>query len=176
MKIDSVTCFWQQLFYSIELNSTSEIKPSLSVATVVVQYSKLLQPFLSLDTTILLLWWGRVLHHETKHGTEVWRFNRYFINNNNNNKKKMKINIIINNNINIDNVNNNNSNEDLDSLPMTEPQYRFWNSMLVVIRKLLHFALLHYAFEKLLQFALKYYYILRWTFYYILRQCYYILS
>ena len=33
------------------------------------------------------------------------------------------LNIII--NINIDNDNNNNSNEDLDSLPMTEPQYRF---------------------------------------------------
>ena len=55
------------------------------------------------------------------------------------------------------------------------PQYRFWNSMHVVIRKLLHFALLHYALEKLLQFALKDYYILRWKFYYILRQCYYIL-
>ena len=66
--------------------------------------------------------------------------------------------------------------EDLNSLlPMTEPQYRFWNSMHVVIRKLLHFALLHYALEKLLQFALKDYYILRWKFYYILRQCYYIL-
>ena len=65
--------------------------------------------------------------------------------------------------------------EDLDSLPMTEQQYRFWNSMHVVIRKLLHFALLHYALEKLLQFALKDYYILRWKFYYILRQCYYIL-
>ena len=50
---------------------------------------------------------------------------------------------------------------------MTEPQKRFRNSMLVVIRKLLHFALLHYALEKLLQFALKDYY--------ILRQCYYIL-
>ena len=55
--------------------------------------------------------------------------------------------------------------EDLNSLlPMTEPQYRFWNSMHVVIRKLLHFALLHYALEKLLQFALKDYYILRWKF------------
>ena len=101
MKIDSITCFWQQLFYSTELNSTSEIKPSLSVATVVVQYSKLLQPFLSLHTTILLLCWGRVLHHETKHSTEVTRFNRYFINNNKKKKKKekekkkMKINIII---------------------------------------------------------------------------------
>ena len=52
---------------------------------------------------------------------------------------------------------------------MTEQQYRFWNSMHVVIRKLLHFALLHYALEKLLQFALKDYYILRWKFYYILR-------
>ena len=65
--------------------------------------------------------------------------------------------------------------EDLDSLPMIEPQYRFWNSKHVVIQKSLHFALLHYALEKLLQFALKDYYILRWTFYYILRQCYYIL-
>ena len=62
--------------------------------------------------------------------------------------------------------------EDLNSLrPITEQQYRFWNSIHVVIRKLLHFAL-----EKLLQFALKDYYILRWKFYYILRQCYYILS
>ena len=120
-------------FYSTELNSTSEIKPSLSVATVVVQYSKLLQPFLSRHTTNLLLCWGRVLRHETKHSTEVTRFNRYFINNNKKKKKKkkenekknlMKIHIIINNNINIDNDNNNNSNEDLDSLPMTEPQYR----------------------------------------------------
>ena len=41
-------------------------------------------------------------------------------------------------------------------LVMTEPQYRFWNSMHVVILKLLHFALLHYALEKLLQFALKF--------------------
>ena len=82
----------------------------------------------------LLLCWGRVLRHETKHSTEVTRFNRYFINNNNKKKKKkkekekknlMKIHIIINNNINIDNDNNNNSNEDLDSLPKTEPQYRF---------------------------------------------------
>ena len=39
-------------------------------------------------------------------------------------------------------------------LPMTERQYRFCNSVHVVIRKLLHFALLHYALEKLLQFAL----------------------
>ena len=58
---------------------------------------------------------------------------------------------------------------------MTEQQYWFWNSMQVVIRKLLHFALLHYALETLLQFALKYYYILRRKFYYNLRQCYYIL-
>ena len=66
--------------------------------------------------------------------------------------------------------------EDLNSLiPMTEQQYRFWNSMHVVIRKLLHFALLHYALEKLLLFALKDYYILNWKFYNILRQCYYIL-
>ena len=47
--------------------------------------------------------------------------------------------------------------------------------MHVVILKLLHFALLHYALEKLLQFALKDYYILRCKFSYILRQCYYIL-
>ena len=68
-----------------------------------------------------------------------------------------KINIITIININIDNNNNNNnnSNEDLDQLLITEPQYRFWNSMHVVILKLLHFALLHYASEKLLQFALK---------------------
>ena len=122
-----------------------------------------------------------MLRHETKHSTEVTRFNRYFINNNNKKKKKkkkkkekekknlMKIHIIINNNINIDNDNNNNSNEALDSLPITEPQYRFWNSKHVFIRKLLHFALLHNALEKLLQFVLKGYYILRWTFYYILR-------
>ena len=96
-----------------------------------VQYSKLLQPFLSRHTTNLLLCWGRVLRHETKHSTEVTGFNRYFINKKKKKKKKekekkkMKINIIINNNINIDNDNNNNSNEDLDSLPMTEPQYRF---------------------------------------------------
>ena len=44
-----------------------------------------------------------------------------------------------------------------------------------LFRKLLHFALLHYALEKLFQFASKDYYILRWKFYYILRQCYYIL-
>ena len=43
--------------------------------------------------------------------------------------------------------------EDLDSLPMAEPQYRFWNSKHVVIRKLLHFALLHYALNILLHFA-----------------------
>ena len=42
-----------------------------------------------------------------------------------------------------------------------------------LFRKLLHFALLHYALEKLFQFALKDYYIFRWKFYYILRQCYY---
>jgi len=99
----------------------------------VVQYSKLLQPFLSRHTTNLLLCWGRVLRHETKHSTEVTRFSRYFINNNKKKKKKekkkekekekekknlMKIHVIINNNINIDN-DNNNSNEDLDSLPTT---------------------------------------------------------
>ena len=99
------------------------------------------------------------------------RFNSYFINNNNKKKKKKEkkkqkidIIIIIIININIDNDNNNNSNEDLDSLPMTEPQYRFWNSVHVVIRKLIH-----YALEKLLQFALKDYYILR-QYYYILRR------
>ena len=84
-----------------------------------------------------------MLRHETKPSTEVTRFNRYFINNNNKKKKekekeKMKINIIIINYININN-DNNNSTEDLDSLPMTEPQYRFSNSKHVVIRELLHF-------------------------------------
>ena len=107
-KVDSITCFQQQLFYLTELNSTPEIKASLSVATVVVQYSKLLRPFLSRNATLLLL------------STEVTRrFNRYFINNNNNNK----INIITITNININN--NNNSHEDLDQLLITEPQYRF---------------------------------------------------
>ena len=80
-----------------------------------------------------------MLRHATKHSTEVTRFNRYFINKKKKKKeekekKKMKINIIIINNI--DNDNNDNSNEDLDSLPMTEPQYRFCNSKHVVIRKL----------------------------------------
>ena len=70
----------------------------------------------------------------------TWHFNPYFINNNNN--KKINIIIII-NDINIDN--NNNSNEDLDQLLITEPQYRFWNSMHVIMRKLLHFVLLLYA-------------------------------
>ena len=46
LEVVSITCFRQQLFYLTDLNSTPEIKPSLSVATVVVQYSKLLQPFL----------------------------------------------------------------------------------------------------------------------------------
>ena len=77
-----------------------------------VQYSKLLQPFLSRHTTILLLCWGRMLRQETKHSTEVTRFNRYVINNKKKKKekekKKMKINIVIINNINIDNDNNNN--------------------------------------------------------------------
>ena len=70
LKVDSITCFRQQLFYLTELNSTPEIKPSLSVATVVVQYSKLLQPFLSRHATLLLPCWGRVLRDETKHGCE----------------------------------------------------------------------------------------------------------
>ena len=70
LKVDSITCFRQQLFYLTELNSTSEIKPSLSVATVVIQGSKLLQPFLSRHATLLLLCWGRVLRDETKHGCE----------------------------------------------------------------------------------------------------------
>ena len=70
LKVDSITCFRQQLFYLTELNSTSEIKPSLSVATVVVQYSKLLQPFLSRHAMLLLLCWGRVLRDETKHGCD----------------------------------------------------------------------------------------------------------
>ena len=139
LKVDSITCFRQQLFYLTELNSTPEIKPSLSVVTVVVQYSKLLQPFLSRHTTLLLLCWGRVLRDERKHGCEgdqlstelTRRFNRYFINNTNNKKKKKKkINIITIININIDNNNNNNNNnnnlhEDLDQLLITEPQYRF---------------------------------------------------
>ena len=71
----------------------------------------------------------------------TWHFNRYFINNNN--KKKINIIIIFFNDINIDN--NNNSNEDLDKLLITEPQYRFRNSMHVIMRKLLHFVLLLYA-------------------------------
>ena len=37
LKVDSITCFRQQLFYLTELNSTPEIKPSLSVATVVAE-------------------------------------------------------------------------------------------------------------------------------------------
>ena len=36
-EVDSITCFRQQLFYLTELNSTPEIKPSLSVATVVAE-------------------------------------------------------------------------------------------------------------------------------------------
>ena len=70
LKVDSITCFRQQLFYLTELNSTSEIKPSLSVATVVVQSSKLLQPFLSRHATLLLLCWERVMRDQTKHGCE----------------------------------------------------------------------------------------------------------
>ena len=70
LKVDSITCFRQQLFYLTELNATPGIKPSLSVVTVVVQYSKLLQPFLSRHTTLLLLCWGRVLRDERKHGCE----------------------------------------------------------------------------------------------------------
>ena len=70
LKVDFITCFRQQLFYLTELNSTSEIKPSLSVATVIVQGSKLLQPFLSRHATLLLLCWGRVMRDETKHGCE----------------------------------------------------------------------------------------------------------
>ena len=139
LKVDSITCFQQQLFFLTESNSTSEIKRSLSVATAVVQYSKLLQSFLPRHATLLLLCWGRVLRDETKHGckedqlsTEVTRrFNRCFINNNNNNNNNKKINIITiininirnnNNNSNNNNNNNNNSNEDLDQLMITEPQ------------------------------------------------------
>ena len=70
LKVDSITCFRQQLFYLTELNSTSEIKPSLSVATVVVQYSKLLQPFLSRHAMLLLLCLGRLLRDETQHGCD----------------------------------------------------------------------------------------------------------
>ena len=56
--------------------------------------------------------------------------------------------------------------EDLDPLlNITESPCRFWNTM-HIIRKL-HFALLHYAVEKISHFALK--------IYYILCQCYLIL-
>ena len=133
LKVDSITCFRQQLLYLTELNSTPEIKPSLSVATVVVQYSKLLQPFLSRHAMLLLLCWGRVLRDETKHGCDRERLAqhgsnttfRYFIKSNKKRKKKKKINIITIININIVNNNNNNSHRDLDQLLITEPQYRF---------------------------------------------------
>ena len=104
------------------------------------------------------------------------RFNRYFINNNNNKKKKKKkINIITIININIDNINrnnnnnNNNSHEDLDQPLITEPQYRCWNGMHVVISEIITFCvitlwirkviticverLLHFALNLLLHFA-----------------------
>ena len=42
----------------------------LSEASIKVQYSKLLQPFLSRHAMLLLLCWGRVLRDETKHGCE----------------------------------------------------------------------------------------------------------
>ena len=132
-KVDSITCFRQQLFYLTELNSTPEIKPSLPVATVVAQYSKLSQPFLSRHATLLLLCWEEccvtrqnTAARETSSARVTRRFNRYFIYNNNKKKKKKKINIITIININIDNNNNNNnSHEDLDQLLITEPQYRF---------------------------------------------------
>ena len=100
------------------------------------------------------------------------RFNRYFINNNNKKKKKKKkkIDIITIININIDNNSNNNSHEDLDQLLIIEPQYRFCNSMHVVISKIITFCvitlcvrkviticverLLHFALKILLHFAL----------------------
>ena len=94
------------------------------------------------------------------------RFDRYFINNNNNNKKKKKkkkIDIITIININIDNNSNNNSHEDLDQLLIIEPQYRFCNSMHVVISKIITFCVITLCVrkviticvERLLQFALK---------------------
>ena len=99
------------------------------------------------------------------------RFNRYFINNNNNNNKKINIITII--NINID---NNNKIIIIIIIIHMKIQISYWllshnNDFEIactsLFRKLLHFALLHYALEKLLQFASKDYY--------ILRQCYYIL-
>ena len=64
--------------------------------------------------------------------------------------------------ININN-NNNNSNEDLDQLLITEPQYRFWNSMHVVISEIITFCVITLCVrkviticvERLLHFALK---------------------
>ena len=110
----------------------------------------------------------------------TWRFNRYFINNNNNNnkkkkKKKKKINIIAIININIDN-NNKIIIIIIIIIIHMKIQISYWLlshntdyeiACTSLFRKLLHFALLHYALEKLLQFASKDYY--------ILRQCYYIL-
>ena len=110
---------------------------------------------------------------ETSSARVTRRFNCYFINNNNNKKKKKKkINIITIININIDNNNNNNNNnshEDLHQLLITEPQYRFWNSMHVVISEIIAFCvitlcvrkviticvgrLLHFALKILLHFA-----------------------
>ena len=91
------------------------------------------------------------------------RFNRYFINNNNNKKKKINIITIININIDNNNNNNHNSNEDLDQLLITEPQYRFWNSMHVVISEIITFCVITLCVrkviticvERLLHFALK---------------------
>ena len=99
------------------------------------------------------------------------RFNRYFINNNNN---KKKINIIAIININIDN--NNKIIIIIIIIIHMKIQISYWLlshntdyeiACTSLFRKLLHFALLHYALEKLLQFASKDYY--------ILRQCYHIL-
>ena len=64
LKVDSITCFQRQLFYLTELNSTSEIKPSLSVATVLVQYSK---PFFVISRNAP----PPLLCDETKHGCEA---------------------------------------------------------------------------------------------------------
>ena len=105
------------------------------------------------------------------------RFNRYFIKNNNNNNKKINIITII--NINIDNNNKRIITIIIIIINHMKIQISYWllshNTYFEIackslFRKLLHFALLHYALEKLLQFASKDYYILRWKFYCILRR------
>ena len=40
--------------------------------------------------------------------------------------------------------------EDLDSLPMTEQQYRFWNSMHVVISEIITFCVITLCFRKVI--------------------------